>query len=279
MLIWGPWVPLLVAITVLIIANLAVLAFPETVHLHARKGREQAQHAEGDGSPKARKLWQKACEGLAEVWDFVLSNKSMAFLMLSLTFVVLGRFVGELLLQYATARYHWSWSVASMVLTIRNAGSLVTLLAALPVASWFCIQRLGMAGVAKDLWLARWSGVIQIVGSLTLAAAVNGALFSVGLVWYALASGMVPLIRSLLNTLVEEHHVGTVNSLIGFMEMVGMIVAGPLLSKSFSVGLNLGGAWIGLPFFTSGLLFVLSTAMLCIFRLPNGQRSSGGHPC
>ncbi|KAK4156780.1 major facilitator superfamily domain-containing protein [Chaetomidium leptoderma] len=281
MLIWNPWIPLLVALAVLVIANLGVLAFPETVHVHDRKEteEEQEQEEDGDGVSRTAKLWQKTRVGLAGVWDFVLGNKRLAFLMVSLTFVVFGRFVGELLLQYATDRYGWSWSTASMVLTIRNGGSLVTLLAVLPVMSWFCTRRLDMAVVAKDLWLARWSGVVQIVGSLTIAAAANGSLFSIGLVWYALGSGMSSLIRSLLNALVEEHHVGTVNSLVGFMETVGMTMAGPLLAKSLSIGLNLGGAWIGLPFITAGLFFIVATAILWMFGLPNERRISVEPSC
>ncbi|KAK4119330.1 MFS general substrate transporter [Parathielavia appendiculata] len=273
MLVWNPWIPLLVALAVLIVTNTAVLAFPETVHVHDRKRPEEEQSSNETGTINSDNLWQKARTGLAEVWDFILGNTSLAVLMLSLVFVILGRFAGELLLQYATDRYGWGWSVASMVVTIRNAASLVTLLSLLPVASWFCVHRLGMAGVAKDLWLSRWSGIFCIVGNLIVAGAVNGTLFSIGLLWLALGSGMTSLIRSLINAQVEEHHVGTVNTLIGFMEMVGMTTASPLLAKSLSVGLNLGGAWIGLPFVTTALLFLISTTMLWTFRLPNGQQA------
>ncbi|KAH6854815.1 major facilitator superfamily domain-containing protein [Chaetomium sp. MPI-CAGE-AT-0009] len=279
MLIWDAWTPLLVALALLVLTNLMTLAFPETAHVHDRKRPQEEEYGDGDDVSRMTKLWRKASEGVAGVWDFVLGNKSMAFLMFSLVFTLLGRYVGELLLQYSTDRYGWSWSLASMVLTIRNAGSLVTLLALLPAISWFCVRRLGMQDMAKDLWLARWSGVMTLLGSLTIAAAVNGAIFSVGLVWFALGSGMPSLIRSLLNALVEEHHVGTVNSLIGFMEMVGSTIAGPLLAKSLSVGLDLGGAWVGLPFLVAGLLFVISTTILYIFRLPNGMRSPVEPPC
>ena len=283
MLSWGPWTPLLVSLAVLVITNLGVFVFPETVHVHDRQETNEEEHEmDEDGIPKMTKLKQQACAGLAELWDFVVGNKRLAFLMLSLTFVILGRFVGELLLQYASDRYSWSWSFASMVLTIRNAGSLITLLALLPAASWFCVQRLGIEGVEKDLLLARWSGVVQIVGSLIIAAAANGWLFSIGLVWFALGSGMTALIRSLLNSLVEEHHVGTLNSLAGFMEMVGMTMAGPLLAESLRLGLNLGGAWIGLPFVTAGAFFVISTTMLWVFRLPrlpSGRQSPAEASC
>ncbi|KAK3898068.1 major facilitator superfamily domain-containing protein [Staphylotrichum tortipilum] len=274
MLVWNPWVPLLASLAILVITNLAVIIFPETVHVHdGSKAAEAEPDPESDADANVSwltKLWRKAGPGLAEVWDFVLGNTQLAFLMVSLVFVILGRFVGELLLQYARARYEWSWSKGSMVLTIRNAGSLATLLALLPAAGAFCDRRLGMTGVEKDLWLARWSGVVHIVGSLIIAGAVNGALFSVGLAWFALGSGMSALIRSMLNALVEEHHVGTVNSLIGFMEMVGMTMAGPLLAESLKAGLYLGGAWIGLPFVVATVLFVVSTTILWTFRLPQG---------
>ncbi|KAK3311005.1 major facilitator superfamily domain-containing protein [Chaetomium strumarium] len=279
MLVWGPWTPLLVGLAVLIVANLGVVFVLETMHVHDRKRVEEDGEWDGHGTSKATSLWQKAWAGLAEVWDFILGNKSLAFLMVSLVFCILGRFVGELLLQYATDRYGWSWSTASMVLTIRNAGSLVTLLCLLPVAGWLCVQRLGMTAVAKDLWLARWSGVTQILGSLLIAAAVNGGLFSFGLIWLAIGSGMTALIRSLLNALVEEHHVGTVNSLVGFMEMVGGTAAGPLLAASLRTGLDLGGAWIGLPFITSGSFFMVSVTILWVFRLPNETGSPVEPPC
>ncbi|KAL2198393.1 major facilitator superfamily domain-containing protein [Corynascus similis CBS 632.67] len=271
MLIWDPWIPLLVALLVLVISNLTVLAYPETVHLHDRKKTQEEQNGVGDDIPRVAKLVRKARENLADMRDFVLSNGNLTFLMLSLVFVVLGRYVGEILLQYSTDRYGWSWSTASMVLTVRNAGSLITLLVLLPVASWFCTRRLGMESMAKDLWLARWSGIFQIVGSLTIAAAANGAVYSVGLTWFALGSGISATTRSLLNSLVEEHHVGTLNSLIAFMETVGMTVSGPLLAKSLRVGLDLGGPWVGLPFLTAGVFFVASTAIMWIFRLPGAQ--------
>lgn len=285
MMVRDPWIPLFVALASLILANLAVLAVPETVHIRDRKRASSDQDGNDDGNGDGNsvlqrdKLWRKVRDSLAEVWDFVLVNKNLAYLMLSLVFVILGRFVGELLLQYATDRYGWTWSRASMVLSIHSVGSLVTLLVVLPVASWLCLQRLGMPGVAKDLWLARWSGIVHIVGSLIIAAATNGLFFSFGLVWFALGSGISSLIRSILNTLVEEHHVGTANTLVGFMEMVGMTVASPLLAKSLSVGLNLGGPWIGLPFLTAGSFFIISTTILWTFRLPNGRRSAVEPSC
>ncbi|KAL2161020.1 hypothetical protein VTH06DRAFT_8733 [Thermothelomyces fergusii] len=280
MLLWDPWIPLLVSLLVLILAALSVLIFPETVYLHDGKGSREEPGLVGNDAPGMAKLVRRAREGFLDLRAFVFGNRSIVFLLLSFVFVILGRYAGEILLQYSTDRYGWSWSTASMVLTIRNAGSLVTLLAAMPVASWFCTRRLGMESVAKDLWLSRWSGILHVVGSFTIAAAANGLVYSFGLAWLALGSGMIATTRSLLNTLVEEHHVGTLNSLIGFMETVGVSVAGPLLAGSLRAGLDLGGAWIGLPFFTAGMFFIISTAIVWFFRLPDSRpsRRSGELP-
>ncbi|KAK3996392.1 major facilitator superfamily domain-containing protein [Cladorrhinum sp. PSN332] len=249
-----PWDPLMASLGFFALSGLVLWALPETLRVHDHKNtdvhqeeEEEEEEEETSSSPDARKVWEKVCAGVGDLSRFILGNKSLVFLMLSLTFIILGRFVGEVLLQYSTKRYDWSWSDASFVLTIRSAVSLVNLLALMPIASWFCLRRLGMTGMAKDLWLGRLSAIIAVTGCLVIASAANGYLFCVGLVWFALGSGLTPLIRSLLNSLVEEHHIGTMNTLIGFMETVGLTMAGPVLAKSLEIGLDLGGPWIGLP--------------------------------
>lgn len=283
---WSPWLPLLLSLLAGIISNLLIFAFPETVYVHSRKRtwQEEEEEAARDGYGNETKtfrsrlanIWQKAGEGALEAYGFIITNQSVAFMLIALTFLVLGRYVSELLLQYATDRYGWSWGKASMVLTVRNGGSLLTLLVVLPAMSWFCIQRLGMDSVSKDLWLARWSGIVYIIGSLIIACAVNGTVFSVGLAWYALGSGMLAMLRALVNAVVEEHHVGILNSLIGFTEVLGMTFAGPALAESLRVGLERGGAWVGLPFFLSAVLFTISTVVVWLFRLPQNKRGLVG---
>lgn len=77
-----------------------------------------------------------------------------------------------------------------------------------------------------------------------------------------------------MNSLVEAHHVGTLNSLIGFMENVGLMIAGPTLSEALRIGIDLGGPWIGLPFLCAALLFSVSTAVVWAFRMPGRGRSA-----
>ncbi|KAK3693676.1 major facilitator superfamily domain-containing protein [Podospora appendiculata] len=281
------WISLSAALGLLVLSNVIALSLPETVgvHDHARAGYEELERvtSESDGSSTAGPdtddaepslvygIRQKACDGLTEVRDFVLGNKSASFLMVSLVFVILGKFVQEVLMQYATRRYEWDYAQAAFVLTVLSATSLVTLLALLPAAGWLCISYLDMSSLSKDIWLARISGIIQIMGCLIIALAGNGHVLFVGLVWFGLGSGLPALIRSLVNSMVEEHHIGIANTLVGFMETIGLMIAGPILAESLTLGSALGGVWVGLPFLVAAMLFSVATLIVWLFRLPGGS--------
>lgn len=90
-----------------------------------------------------------------------------------------------------------------------------------------------------------------------------------GLVIISLGGGYNVLIRSLLTSIVEANHVGTLYNTIAVTETVGLVIAGPLLSASFRRGLEMGGAWIGLPFIVAGGLFVTAIVVVFSIRLQN----------
>ncbi|KAL1865647.1 hypothetical protein VTK73DRAFT_5121 [Phialemonium thermophilum] len=294
------WLPLMVGLGLLAVGTLTGLVFPETLELkrlkHALQAAESsAAESEDDGAladaetiDAAREVdaldgddqkgwtWRKLLatwkKNLGEVWEFVLGNKRVTFLMVSLVFTIMGRLVNELLLQYATKRYDWSWDKASIFLTVRTSANMVTLLLVLPAASWACLHYLGMSAVSKDLWLARFSSLIQVTGAVLVAFAYDSSFLFFALVIFAAGGGLQPLLRSLAIALVEEHHVGILNSLVGFMEMVGMMISGPLLAQSLRKGLEMGGAWIGLPFLCAGLMFTVSAVIVWSFRVPRRRR-------
>ncbi|KAK3330670.1 major facilitator superfamily domain-containing protein [Apodospora peruviana] len=293
LMLYGDWLPLLVGLALLIIGNILIFLLPETVHLHRKQkqGRRGLARQEDDDSTESElaevedpkvslfhEIREKARGGLAEVGQFILGNKNIVFLMLSMVFVVLGRLAQEFLLQYATKRYHWSWSEASFMMTITGVTSMVTLLGLLPAASWFCVSYLGLPGTVKDLWLARLSGIIMILGCLIIASARDGRVLSLGLVFWAMGSGLAALIRAILNALVEEHHTGILNSLIGFTETVGVMVAAPVLASSLRKGIQLGGGWIGLPFFIAALFATVVTAVAWTYRVPRRARQGSLEP-
>lgn len=142
--------------------------------------------------------------------------------MLPLIFVTLGKYIQEMLLQYATKRFGWSWSKAAYFLTLKSASFIVMLTVVLPASSSFCLRTLGMSPLSTDMWLSRWSGVVLVLADLAIAFSSSPALFGAGLVLLSGGSGLVPLLRSLLNAQVEPHHVGILNTLLGFLDTLGL---------------------------------------------------------
>lgn len=282
------WLPIGVSVIMILLGILISLIMPETLGLNTHDQRlpalvddnqttdvhgESSETQDTKQSTRMRLLWHKVKADCREMFTFVLGNLRVTFLLLSIVFAVLGKFVEEMLLQYCSKRYNWSYDEASTLLAIRPASSLVLLIVVLPGISWLCINTLKMVPVAKDLWIARVSGVFLAVGALMVATAVNGYLLMVSLVVMAMGSGLLSVVRSLANALVEEHHVGIVNSLIGFMEMVGLMIAGPVLSQSLRLGFELGGPWVGLPFLCASFLCAVSTAIVWSFRIPHRHMS------
>jgi len=296
LMLYSIWLPLLVSWVLMTFTNLLAFMFPETVQLHSEardtqrrsngrmRGGNSDSSSEDDveaenATPSAfQEFKSKAHEGLMDAWEFVMGNMKIAGLMLSLVFVVLGKLAQELLLQYATKRYHWTWSEAAFLMTISGVTSMVTLIVLLPAASWYFAKYLGLSGVIKDLWLIRIVGSCLIFGCLVIAVAPTGLVLAFGLVPYALGSGLSPLIRSVLSALVEEHHIAILNTLIGITESLGVVVASPLLAMSLSLGLKLGGGWIGLPFLFAAIFATIVTVIAWTFRPPRGDGRSSAEP-
>lgn len=71
----------------------------------------------------------------------------------------------------------------------------------------------------------------------------------------------MPAVRSLVTSFVHADQVSRLYAVIAIIETLGALVLNPLISKSFSWGMDLGGIW-------SGMSFILAGAMTLILGLP-----------
>ena len=126
-----------------------------------------------------------------------------------------------------------------------------------------------MSPLSKDLWLSRWSGVVLVLADLAIAFSSSPALFGAGLVLLSGGSGLVPLLRSLLNAQVEPHHVGILNTLLGFLDTLGVMIGAPVFGESLHKGIELGGPWIGLPFLAGAVISCFAAGILWLYRIPS----------
>ncbi|CAK7203641.1 hypothetical protein SEUCBS139899_006379 [Sporothrix eucalyptigena] len=289
LLLWGGnWLPLVFGFVAIIVSGLILIALPETLHFDTALGkvvpREAAAVGPADNTAPAKR-------GIASAWHsfvhllrtdaratslFILRNRPLMFLMIPFIFSIVGRFVQSLLLQYATKRYSWSWSQAAFLLTIRSTTNLCLCLVLLPLASAALARNTSLARAAgtagsalrKDLWLARVSGSLLVIGAILIAFAVTPALLSVALVVFSLGGGYSSVMRSILNAFVEPHHLAMLNTLLGLLEFSGLMVAAPSLFAALQRGVDLGGVWTGLPFLICAGMCLMSTLVVVVFRFP-----------
>jgi MFS-type transporter involved in bile tolerance (Atg22 family) len=124
--------------------------------------------------------------------------------------------------------------------------------------------------------------IFLAVGTLAMGAAATPSVFIIGLLIHPPVSevinrfiglcitvfggGYVFSMRSYLTSLVAKDEVAFLYSLIAVFEGVGTLLSTPLLAKTLAKGIQLGGRWIGLPFFVVSILYSLSG--LITWRLP-----------
>lgn len=93
-------------------------------------------------------------------------------------------------------------------------------------------------------------------------------LFIISLIIVSVGNSFVALSRALLNALVEPHTIATLNTTVSLVEvMMGMTA--PAMSWLLAKGIEMGDAWMGLPFVITGVLAVMTTVMLFAVRLPS----------
>ncbi|OAA45873.1 Major facilitator superfamily domain, general substrate transporter [Beauveria brongniartii RCEF 3172] len=173
-----------------------------------------------------------------------------------------GRSAPDILLQYVTKRYGWTWADSSLLLSMHWLITLILLTAVLPAVTQFLLQARGMPSQTTDLLLARVSVVASSVGAFVIGASTNVPLMAVGLGLFTLSYAYPMLARSLLASVVDKRHTDVMYTTISIFEALGSIIAGPLLSASFRQGLVWGTEWLGLPFLLAGALFGSAVILL-----------------
>ncbi|KAG8161996.1 hypothetical protein KVR01_007761 [Diaporthe batatas] len=266
------WLPIWIGLGCFGVSTILALFIPEPPRapVDVSEAPEEAT-SDIDQINKHSRLSDMVRSGIHKMGQAVAWIAKRHFHIIALLFTLLlttfGRFAQELLAQYVTKRYEWSWSQSSFLLSIRAFSNLVLLLVLLPLASYLLVSKWSFTGHAKDLWLARASGVLLTIGAFTIGLAVQPAVMIIGLGLMSLGSGYNLLVRSLLAATVEKSHIGTMYTVIGTLETVGILISGPLLAITFRVGMEGDGGWIGLPYIIAGILLLLAAVIVCSIRV------------
>jgi len=274
----NPWISVILGFVITAFGCSMIVLVPETLHLRpsASGTLVKTTPAERDLSPsrksddsrsyfEAMKL--RLLDGLSNLKSATEVLQSPPIILLLLTFLAhpFGTTTFDLSLRYISKRFHWKLREVAFLLSLLTFVNLVLVAALIPLFSNILIQHLKFSSKRKDLFLARASIVVLLLGALLVACSGTVGLTIFGLIVWTLGAGTSSFTRSLITTLVDQQHVGRLYAAISILETLGALIAGPSMNALYSIGLKKGGSWIGLPFYCMAVIFLLTGVGVWLF--------------
>lgn len=259
---WNPWVPMLSGLAIMAIPLLLVLYLPETLNYNAPATDSGiASSSSSTISAKAEPLFREMFHTIRSSLSFLGSDARILFILPAffLHMLILNR---DTLLQYISTRFAISIASATVLISVRSGLILFSLLLFLPAMSYLLRHRLHLSSQKSDLVLAQGSTIIMGLGFLMIALAPTIPLLMVAMALNSFGWGLTLFLRSLMTSLVEEHHIARLNTLVGAVDTMGFMIGSPFLAWAFGEGLELGGWRTGLPF----LICAGALAVVVVFQ-------------
>ncbi|KAL4758554.1 MFS transporter [Aspergillus foveolatus] len=262
------WTPCFLGVGIQALATVLLMALPETLDF-ARRSRPSDASIDGC---KEEESTLRGC--LAKNFRSIVSDQNVAGLVFSLLILTVSAESLDFLLQYVSQRYDWSIAQSAMLLSLRAVVEFGLLLVLGSLLLF--VQSPGLRDPQhRDLSIARLSLGLIVVGLLILSLSPTVA---TAILVYTLGAGFQPAVMSLLASLWKASNpsnLGSLYSTVAIILAVGGVIAGPLISLMYRIGLSLGHGWVGLPYFVaSGLCAGIAVVLLSV-RLPEREREPG----
>ncbi|KAI2630311.1 MFS general substrate transporter [Hypomontagnella submonticulosa] len=275
----GPWPPIWVAVTILVICAIAFLFVPETLKHQQDQEIDEELDTETDATGfKARVSYiiRRFKESLS-----ILTSLSLVLLLLTcLGSAPVSHSTVQFMAQFVSKRYHIKLSQTGYVQFIYGVAVAIQALLILPWLTRYIMKSTTPARFRatdehhRDLSLARWSYGTLVLGIIILGLAPTLPGFISGLVIMGLGSGFNSLTRSLMSLYVDPEHRSRLFSLVGMAEVVGSVYSQPFLATLFALGMKLDGGWIGLPYYGLSILVTVAGSLLLFVKVPKKVRDS-----
>lgn len=264
----SPWIPLLGGLALVVLGCCCIVFVPETL----RTVENRMEECQPGATSIISSCKHHLTRAVSEFKDCMAIFNSYSTVALLVTFAVQGfsdRASG-ITVQYFSKRFDWSIPDAGILFSAANAVNIILHLVILPLCSHILVSprfRLRYRPETKDLFLARISAVLLVVGSLLLAWPSFGAAVC-GLIVFVMGSGFQSLCRALVTTLVDAEHTARLYTLIGVVQAGSSLSSGPVIAWLFGQGLHMGGYWVGLPYLGVAILCCVGAFAVFIARMP-----------
>ncbi|KAF6803553.1 MFS transporter [Colletotrichum musicola] len=289
LLAFNPWLPLTIGTSLLLVAAALSFFIPETLELRqaADVEVEQRLHRSGDDGARDKRTLREQIvftmkNDMAHVYNFLIKSRRIVALIMAFNMTVIVKYVKiEINAQYVHNRFAWSWAKESgltdgnaqstLLGTVSTVTNMTMLLAVLPGLSWYITKRTGLHPLIRDLWLTRMTGVFLSLGCFMMAIAWKPSFLVAALVIMSMGTTYTNICRALLNSIVEPHTIGTLNTTISWVEQLSTLIAAPIISALMRAGTTIGGPWIGLPYMAATAMAIGGTFIVFVYRLPGDK--------
>ncbi|KAJ5458653.1 Major facilitator superfamily domaingeneral substrate transporter [Penicillium sp. IBT 31633x] len=279
---FSPMFPYMLSICIIILGTIPSLFVPETLPATKSK-RANRDNPEQEGQnelpqplnkrPLSQELSRRAGDFIQST-HFIWGDSNVCLMILVLFVTIMNRSCTNLLLQYVSKKFDWSIGRASLLISLRGIFSLTTYLLIMPTLTLLAAKYLNLHGKYSDQFMSKGSGVLSIIGFISIFAAPVPAILIGGVVVLSIGSAFMITTRSLATSLVSPDHVGTLYSAIAIAQGMGTLISGPLFANLFRLGMHLGNAWVGLPFLQAALFFAVAVAAVWHVRLGPPTRAN-----
>ncbi|KAI1110455.1 major facilitator superfamily domain-containing protein [Nemania sp. NC0429] len=282
------WAVLLLAVAVLgtSITALAVLV-PETLHLKAvsmgRPGRVKNRAVSSSSSSEIvvlspRSSLQSAIPrrkggfalagietSLASLVALLTSNRQATLLLCLYAPQTASRELFTLIgLQYSSAKFALPYARGNVLLSLLQAAQGLVVLVVLPLTTRLVANPRRWTAWARDRLYATASIALLAAGLFVIGISPTLAVEVLGLLFVALGSCSSGLLMSLLGAAVKPSQVSVVYSSALMLSIIARSLTGLVESALLIKGLELGWAWMGLPFVAMGL-FMACVGVASVF--------------
>ncbi|KAH8673912.1 major facilitator superfamily domain-containing protein [Xylariales sp. PMI_506] len=172
----------------------------------------------------------------------------------------------DMFLQYMSAKFLWPLSRAMYIISLQAAIQIMLFVFIVPLVYRWLLKRRNDSPTNANLALARLCICFMAIGALGMALAPVAPAFIASVVVYTCGTSYSEAMRAFLTGLIDKSHITTMYTIMALTGGLAALSASPVLGLALSAGIHRGGLAMGLPFFITTGIFVVTGIGLLVIR-------------
>ncbi|KAI1421218.1 major facilitator superfamily domain-containing protein [Xylaria sp. FL1777] len=269
----GPWPSIFVAFLLSVLSAFSVFLVPESL--------KHDPQSDNDDTPGGSTFRAGLAESLRELKNSVgiFASLSMIIILL-ITMLQLSLILSTLqfLSQFTSKRYHIPIADTGYIQSTYGVAFIIISFILMPWVTSAIVKPSAPAFLRfdddkrRDLFLARASYLVSMTGTFILGLSGSLPGFKFGLVILAFGVSSEGYLKRIATLHVTAERRTRLFTVLGLSAIASDLWVSPSLAALFSLGMRLGGIWIGLPYFGISGLCVLMFCLSLFLKLPSHSR-------